>query len=154
MKNSFITEMMWEILYVGNMQFPKIEAGQNQFNYLGINTMAFLLTHGGQWKLFKAAENKCQRAFVQAVESIPICPGDNEIDTGYLKKYFFHIIGKMKCMSSQVLSIVLEQFVYLDYVEFFGLTFQTSVGTWYISSTPFSLFKIIPFLMPMVSTLT
>lgn len=32
-------------------------------------------------------------------------------------------------MSSQVLSIVLEQFVYLDYVKFFGLTFQTSVGT-------------------------
>lgn len=48
MKNSFIIEMMWEILYVGNTQFPKIGASQNQFNYLGINTVAFLLIHGGQ----------------------------------------------------------------------------------------------------------
>lgn len=48
MKNSFITEMMWGILYVGNMQFPKIEADQNQFNYLGINIVAFSLTQNGQ----------------------------------------------------------------------------------------------------------
>lgn len=48
MKNSFITEMMWEILYVGNMQFPKIEPSQNQVKYLGINPVVFLLTHGSQ----------------------------------------------------------------------------------------------------------
>lgn len=74
MKNSFITEMMWEILYVGNMQFPKIEPSQNQVKYLGINPVVFLLTHGSQWKLFKVVENKCQRGFVQAVESVLVIP--------------------------------------------------------------------------------
>lgn len=48
MKNSFITEMMWEILYVGNTQFLKIEAGQDWFNYLGINIVAFFTYPNGQ----------------------------------------------------------------------------------------------------------
>ena len=75
MKNSFITEMMWEILYVGNMQFPKIEAGQNHFNYLGINIVAFFLTQSGQQRLFKAAEDKCQTDLVPAVKSVlPVMP--------------------------------------------------------------------------------
>lgn len=74
MKNSFITEMMWGILYVGNMQFPKIEAGQNQFNYLGINIVTFLLSQSGQQRLFRTAENKRQGGLVQAVESILVTP--------------------------------------------------------------------------------
>lgn len=83
--------MMWEILYVGNMQFPKIEAGQNKFNYLGINIVAFLLTQGGQdsSRLQKTSANEVLWGLFL------LCPGDNGIDTSYLKSYFFQIIGKM-----------------------------------------------------------
>lgn len=85
--------MMWEILYVGNMQFPKIEAGQNKFNYLGINIVAFLLTHGGQ----DSAENKCQRGFVGSIFVMPRRQWnwyklfEKLIFSGYWKnvKYFF-----------------------------------------------------------------
>lgn len=37
-------------------------------------------------------------------------------------------------MSSKVLSVLLEWFDYLNYVEFFDLTLQISVGIWCISS--------------------
>lgn len=93
----FITEMMWEILYVGNVQFPKIESGQNQFNYLGINIVAFLLTQSGQRRLFKAAEDKCHRGLVQAVESVlAVMPqrqwNCHRITESYLKNYFFRLL--------------------------------------------------------------
>ena len=159
MKNSFITEMMWEILYVGNMQFPKIEAGQNHFNYLGINIVAFFLTQSGQQRLFKAAEDKCQTDLVPAVKSVlPVMPQRqrnwHRTTKGYLKIYFFQITRKLKSMSSQVFSVLLEQFDYLNYVEFFSWIFQISVATWYISCTPFSSFKTILFIMLTVSTWT
>ena len=159
MKNNFITEMMWEILYVGNVQFPKIEAGQNHFNNLRINIVAFFLTQSGQQRLFKAAEDKCQTDLVPAVESVlPVMPQRqwnwHRTTKGYLKNYFFQITRKLKSMSSQVFSVLLEQFDYLNYVEFFGWIFQISVGTWYISFTPFSSFKTILFIMLTVSTWT
>lgn len=112
MKNSFITEMMWEILYVGNTQFLKIEAGQDWFNYLGINIVAFFTYPNGQWRQFKAVENKCQRGLAKAGESfLPVMPQRqwnlHRITKDYLKKItFFQIIGKLKSMSSSVLCLI------------------------------------------------
>lgn len=107
------------------MQFPKIEAGQNKFNYLGINIVAFLLTHGGQDSL------RLQKTSAKEVlwGLFLLCPGDNGIDTSYLNSYFFRLWEKCKVFFSQMLSVVLEQFHYLTYAEFFDLTFPTSVET-------------------------
>lgn len=97
--------MMWEVLYIGNMQFPKIEAGQNQLNYLGINSVAFWLTQGGQWRLFKASENKCQ-SLSKMWSLFLLCQKTMELTQVIWKNYFFQTIGKMYVL--QVLSFVLE----------------------------------------------
>lgn len=154
----FITEMMWEILYVGNVQFPKIEAGQNQFNYLGINIVAFLLTQSGQRRLFKAAEDKCQRGLVQAVESVlPVMPqrqwNCHRITESYLKNYFFRLLEIWKVCLHRCSEFYLNDLIISIMLKSL-LIFQISVETWYISFTPFYFFKTILFLMLTVSTLT
>lgn len=45
------------------------------------------------------------------------------------KLLFSDYSKNLKSMPSQVFSVLLEQFDYLNYVEFFGLTFPISVGT-------------------------
>lgn len=100
MKNSFIRETMWGILYVGNRLFPKIEAGQNQFNNLGINIVAFLLTQSGQWRLFRSLKTKVKDSCPGCESIIHVMPQRqwswHRISKGHLKNYFFRLFEKWK----------------------------------------------------------
>lgn len=102
-------EMMWEILYVGNMQFfPKIEAGQNHFNYLGINIVAFFPYPEWSTKTLQGCRRQMPNRSCPSCEVCSSCHAlwDNGIDIELPKVIwkitFFRLLENWKACSTGV----------------------------------------------------